>query len=269
MHPLVSLHQVCFPAEASMEDDLRSTAEAGFSTVGLWGRKAGPLPVATTSELLDLNGLRVSTISHGPLFSPEVRGRDEEHLAAALHTLDVAAGVRSATVYCLSGGGSQSSWEDLANAFETFAAPVVAHASSLGIRLLLEATLPLHRNVSFVHTLRDTMDLAEASGLGVVLDVFPVWTDRDLERQIRDRVELIALCQICDYSLGTQQLPARRVPGDGDLPLRRYIEWLLEAGYEGRFELEIQSPELDDEGVARGAARAGEWLSQVLTDLGA
>lgn len=269
MHPLVSLHQVCFPEQAPMEDDLQATSDAGFATVGLWGRKAGPLPVATTKELLSKFDLQVSTISHGPLFSPEHPERNDEHLAAALRTLDMAAALGSSTVYCLSGGGARASWEEMASAFVEFSAPVAAYARELGIPLLLEATLPLHREVSFLHSLRDTLDLAEESGLGVVLDVFPIWTERDLEHQVRDRAHLVGLCQVCDYAVGTQRLPARRVPGDGDIPVTQFIEWLLDAGYEGRFELEIQSPELDEEGVANGAARAGQWLSEVLDDLGA
>ncbi|MGD9956089.1 MAG: sugar phosphate isomerase/epimerase family protein [Candidatus Nanopelagicales bacterium] len=269
MHPRVSLHQVCFPESASVADDLRATADAGFSRVGLWGRKIGPLPVTTTKELLSTYDLTVSTISHGPLFAPDEPERDDEFRAAAMRTLDIAAALPSATVYCLSGGGAWSSWDDLARAFVEFSAPVATYARELGIPLLLEATLPLHREVSFLHSLRDTMDLAAAAGLGVVLDVFPIWAERGLERQIRDRAALVGLCQVCDYAVGTQRLPARRVPGDGDIPVRQFIEWLLDAGYEGGFELEIQSPELEAEGIARGAARAGEWLSDVLDELGA
>ncbi len=269
MHRRVSLHEVCFPDDAPVEDDLHATAAAGFRTVGLWGRKVGPLPLADTAELLSRFDLGVSTISHGPLFQPEAREQDDKHLDAAKRTLDIAAAVGSPTAYCLTGGGTALSWEEMATAFVEFSAPVADYARSVGVHLLLEATLPLHRDVSFLHSLRDTMDLAADAGLGVVLDVFPVWTERALERQIRDCASLVGLCQVSDYALGTHRLPARRVPGDGDIPVRTIIEWLLEAGYDGAFELELESPELDAEGTARGAARAGEWLSQVLDDLGA
>ncbi len=269
MHERVSLHEVCFPDGDAVEDDLRATASAGFRTVGLWGRKVGPLPLDETLGLLARFDLAVSTISHGPLFAPEARERDAKYQDAAMRTLDIAAAVGSPTAYCLTGGGTTMSWDAMAAGFVEMSAPIVEHARSVGVELLLEATLPLHRDVSFVHSLRDTMDLAAAAGLGVVLDVFPVWTERGLEQLVRECAPRVGLCQVADYALGTHRLPARRVPGDGDIPVRTIIEWLLDAGYGGGFELELESPELDAEGTARGAQRAGEWLSHVLDDLGA
>jgi len=269
MHPRVSLHHACYPSDSSVEDDLHATAGAGFRTMGLRTSKVGSLPVATTKELLATHDLRVSTISHGPLFDPEAPERNAEFLASAFHTLDIAAALPSPTVYAVTGGGARLPSDEMASAFVEFSRPIAEHARSLGIPFLLEATLPLHREVSFLHTLRDTFDVAIDAGFGVVLDVFPIWTERNLERLIRDNAVHIGLCQICDYALGTQSLPARRVPGDGDIPLTRIMGWLLDTGYEGGFDLEIQSPELTAEGTAIGAARAGEWLSQALDDLGA
>ena len=61
----------------------------------------------------------------------------------------------------------------------------------------------------------------------------------------------------------------RRVPGDGSIPLIWLIEQLLEAGYQGLFEIEILGPRIEEEGYAAAIRRSAEWLSNLLDRLGA
>jgi sugar phosphate isomerase/epimerase len=58
------------------------------------------------------------------------------------------------------------------------------------------------------------------------------------------------------------------VIGDGDLPVRGFIEAALEAGYTGAFELEQVGPMIDAEGhvpaLRRGVERASALLAELL-----
>jgi sugar phosphate isomerase/epimerase len=58
--------------------------------------------------------------------------------------------------------------------------------------------------------------------------------------------------------IGSLSTPDRAVPGDGDIPLARIIAALLDAGYQGAFELEMVGPRIESEGyesaIARGVA---------------
>jgi sugar phosphate isomerase/epimerase len=59
------------------------------------------------------------------------------------------------------------------------------------------------------------------------------------------------------------------VPGDGDVPIRAIAAWLLEAGYQGAFDLELSGPSIDQLGHHEAAGRSARWLDALLAELGA
>ena len=90
-----------------------------------------------------------------------------------------------------------------------------------------------------------------------------------LDELVREHTDLIALVQIDDYRLGTFDMPNRCAIGDGDVPVERLIRTLLEAGYEGPFDLEILGPRIEEEGYRTPIARSIERASEMLERLGA
>ena len=46
-------------------------------------------------------------------------------------------------------------------------------------------------------------------------------------------------------------MPNRCAVGDGDIPVERLMGMVLDAGYEGAFDLEILGPRIEEEGYAR------------------
>ena len=64
--------------------------------------------------------------------------------------------------------------------------------------------------------------------------------------------------QICDYKLGTFDMPNRCAIGDGDIPVERLMATVLDAGYEGPFDLEILGPRIEEEGYRAPIARSVE-----------
>jgi len=135
------------------------------------------------------------------------------------------------------------------------------------VRLAVEPTNPLRSDVSFVHTVRDAVDLARMAGISVVVDLYSAWYERDLDALVRDNIDLVALVQLCDYRLGTFDMPNRCAVGDGDIPVERLLGMVLDAGYEGAFDLEILGPAVEEEGypapIARSLERAGGMLERL------
>ena len=121
--------------------------------------------------------------------------------------------------------------------------------------------------MSFVYSLRDALHLARAAQIDVVLDFYSCWYERELEQLVRDNLESLALVQICDYAIGTFDTPNRSVIGDGDIPVERLVQMLLDAGYRGAFDVEILGPKIEAEGYAhairRSVAHAGEILDRL------
>ena len=86
---------------------------------------------------------------------------------------------------------------------------------------------------------------------------------------MRENIDLVALVQICDYKLGTFDMPNRCAVGDGDIPVERLMGMVLDAGYEGAFDLEILGPRIEEEGYRAPIARSLERASEMLDRLGA
>lgn len=173
------------------------------------------------------------------------------------------------SVYLLTGGRGALSWEAAAERFCTFVAPCRDEAAALGVNLLIEPATAFHADSHMTHSLRDTVLLAEMSGLGVNVDLFACWTEAGLKTTIEQAISRIRLVQVCDYVYGDRQLPCRAVPGDGHVPLKRILDWLLSAGYEGAFDLELIGPRIDTEGHVAAARRAADNVGAILESLGA
>jgi sugar phosphate isomerase/epimerase len=176
-------------------------------------------------------------------------------------------GARSIELF--TGGHGAFTWEDAAERFSTAVAPCVARAESAGVAIVIESTPPLYAHMHLAHNLRDTVTLAELAGIGVCIDVFSCWTEAGLKQTIERAIPRTSLVQIGDYIFGDTSSPGRAVPGDGNIPLKRILDWILRAGYRGTFEIEILGPRIDEEGHLQATQRAEKFVAETLRSLGA
>jgi sugar phosphate isomerase/epimerase len=234
--------------------DLAMWSDLGVEHVGLISPKLAAEGWEPALSLVQDAGLRVSNIAS-----------ENEVIAESLR---FAARVGARTVYFCTGRAASHSWEDAADDLCQSMAPLVSLANQLGVRLSVEPTNPLRVHRSFVFSFRDALDLARAAGIGVVLDFNSCWYERGLDELVRTNVDAVALVQICDYVMGTFDTPNRAVPGDGDIPLTRLMSMVLDAGYDGPFDLEILGPRIESEGYASAIQRSVERASGILEDLG-
>ena len=82
-------------------------------------------------------------------------------------------------------------------------------------------------------------------------------------------VDTFRLVQVSDFGVGTLSTPNRLVPGDGDIPFQRVLGYVLDAGYQGMFDLELIGPKIEEEGYAAACRRAVDNLGAILESLGA
>ena len=256
----------------SLDDDLALWRELDVDHVALILPKIEAAGWAEAqARVLDAE-LRVSTIfgpTYRPLDADAALGWRAEDQAGTDQTLEFAAKTGAGSVYVCTGAATTMSWDDAATAFCEFLAPSVALADSLGVPLLLEPTNPMRIDVSFVFWQRDAMDLARRAGTKVMFDLQSCWYERGLPAVVRDNIDLIHMVQLSDFVIGTTQTGDRAVPGDGDIPLERLVAMVLDAGFEGAFDLELMGPRVESEGYASVVRRAVDWSSELLDRLGA
>jgi sugar phosphate isomerase/epimerase len=243
VHPRVCVSAIS-TWNQSLADDVMLYNELGVHTIGAAMRKIG---TAADVELLLSSGLEIANVI----------GVGHSGLSRAL---ELANRLGAPAIVFTTGPAGALEWDDAAAEF----AAVLAPQLPAPLKLCLEHTNSLRHDVSFVHTLRDAIDLARRLDIHVCMEINACWAERDLARTIADGIDRIGIVQVSDFSIGTLSTPNRLVPGDGDIPLRRIIEQVLDAGYEGVFDLEIVGPKIEEEGYRSAIARSCTYLSALL-----
>ena len=270
-HPRLSVNSVSSYRQP-LAADISLWHDLGVDHVGLILPKIDDVGWDDAREMVTSAGLRVSTI-FGPTYRPLDADRSlgwwEADQQRTVDTIEFAASIGAASVYICSGAAPTLEWGEAADAFSAIVAPAVKRSSELGVPLLLEPTNPLRADISFVFWQRDAMDLARQAGTKVMLDLQSCWYERGLERVVRHNIDLVGLTQLSDYVIGTTQTGDRVVPGDGDIPLERLLAMVLDAGFEGSFDLEVMGPRVEEEGYHAALRRAVERASELLDRVGA
>jgi sugar phosphate isomerase/epimerase len=251
VHPRLSVNEEC-AGTLSFQEEIGFWADLEVDTIAISPKLEG---IDWDAEVVAGAGLRIQNIG-------------TEHRVLT-ESLDFAAAVGADSVWFTTGTIGSRLWEEAADDFCERIAPAVAYAKGTGVTLALEPTNSLRPDISFVFTLRDTLALARAAGLAVVLELVCCWYEPGFEDLVRENVDRLALVQISDFRLGTRDTPNRVVIGDGDMPLERLVGILLEAGYQGFFDLEILGPAIEAEGYRSATHRSLERATEMLDRLGA
>ena len=263
-HPRLSVHNVTFHGEP-LADLATHWAALGVSRLSVLGDQ---LIDPAFPEFLQRNDYRVEAVTH--IFGGGRLGGDPQSARNALSTvIDAAAQVGARSVYMLTGGRGNLTWEQAAERFCDMLAPCAEHAQRAGVALAIECASSLYADIHLAHTLRDTITLAEMGGLGICIDVFHCWAEADFDALVQRALPRTELIQLSDYVLGDRALPARAVPGDGAIPLEAFVAQALAGGYAHGFDLELIGPRIDQEGRFEATQRACDVVSAMLERLGA
>lgn len=263
LHPRLSLNAIA-TMRWSFEQDVAFWRAAGLSCVGLFVPKLDAIGHERAIEILQREGMTCSSIV-APSFSLFERGRWAEQRATLNRAIDVAH-VLGGAVYGPPGKGRIDGWAESAAAYAEAVAPCVEHARERGVTLAFEPSL--RSNVSFVHNLRDSIDLADASGTAIVVDIGNCYAERDVTDWIARVGKRIAIVQVSDVAIGTIEAPGagtRGLPGQGELPIARLIESAVAAGYDGPFEIEFLGLEdMDEPAFVRSLAYMDDMIAGIV-----
>lgn len=269
MHPRISLHQVAFVRESTTEfvDHCRSIGVQNMTLVTPVLMMPGGIEEAKQARAK--RGPRVECVSHPFATFPDLEKDSGEATAKLVQAIDIAAEFGARSIYMVSGGRGALSWERAAKRFAELVAPCLQRAREKKVQLLVETASDFNVDIHMAQTLDDTIRLAEIAGIGVCLELHACWFEGGLEDKFRRAIPTTGLVQVSDYVLGDRTAPCRAVPGDGTIPLERLVGDILDAGYQGVFDLELVGPRIEAEGNRAASKRAAENLSEMLTRLGA
>ena len=268
MHPRLSVDQLCFP-EATLAEFVGECRELRVDHVVLPAPASSPMAASTPrAHRSRPTGPRPVAINHPFAVTPDLE-HDDGTVATFVNLLGIAAEFDVPTVYVLTGGRGRLSWEAAADRFSTLMAQTFPVAEQHGISVLLENANPLYADIHIAHSLVDALELAVRSGLGLCLDFQFCWAEGGLDALLRRAVPWCGLVQVSDYVLGDRSLPGRAVPGDEVIPLGQIVGFLLSAGYEGVFDIELLGPRIQEEVPRTAVRRTADHVGAILDRLGA
>ena len=238
---LLSINQVTTLEQWSLRQAIEGYARHGVRAMGVWRDKLDEIGAAAAARALREADMSVSAYCVGGFFTAEGEAALHARYDDGRRMLDEAAAIGARCAVMIAGGLEEGS-TDLAGARARCLdglAGLLPEARATGVTLAIE---PLHPMLcaprSVLTTLGMANDWCEQLGageeLGIVIDVYNLWWDPDLEAEIARAGPRIAAFQVCDWLRETADLRLDRgMPGDGVIDIRAIRKLVEDAGYAG------------------------------------
>lgn len=232
----------------SIEEAAAHYAAAGIPGITVWRQSLEDHDPAAVGRLLRDEGLDIVSLVRGGFFAaPDENGR-RNAIDENKRVIDEAEALGAPLVVLVGGATPGQSLADSRAQIRDGLDAVLPHAEAAGVKLGIEPLHPVYADSrSAINTLGQANDLADAIGsdhFGVVVDVYHLWWDPDLEAEIArcGRNSHLFAYHVCDWKSPTEHiLLDRGLMGEGCIPLRQIRRWVEDAGFDGYVEVEIFS----------------------------
>ena len=250
--PINDLSRLCIHTITTkpwkIEEAAANFSASGVRGITVWRDALEGRDIRKTGQLLRDRGLEIVSLCRGGFF-PNV---DEKKRLAAIDdnrkAIDEAAALGTDMVVLVCGAEPRQSLEDSRKQIHDGIETLLPHARASGVKLAIEPLHPMYADTrSAVNTLAQANDMAEALNspwVGVAVDVYHLWWDPLLEKEIKRcgaNGNLLAF-HVCDWNVPTtDMLNDRGLMGEGCIPITTIRGWVEEAGFNGFCEVEIFS----------------------------
>jgi sugar phosphate isomerase/epimerase len=247
---LLSINQVTTREQWSLRQAIEGYASQGVHGIAVWRDKMHEGGgVKEAARQLEDNAMEVSGFCIGGLMSSSHDAEFQVRLDDNRRVIEEAAAIKARAVVFVAGGLPEGS-TDLDRAYGQVLkglSILLPEAKAAGVTLALE---PLHPMIaasrSVLTTLKQANDWCDQLGdgpeLGIAVDVYHLWWDPELEKEIARAGKRIAAFHINDWLAETQDLRLDRgMMGDGVIDIPKIRRWVEAAGYTGHREVEIFS----------------------------
>ncbi len=232
----------------SLEEALDHYAAENIGGISVWQNAIQAMGPEKAGRLIEGYPIEVVSYVRGGFF-PSVDGAQRQK--AIDHNkmmLDEAAAVKAPLLVLVCGADPKQSLFQSRQQIQDGIEAIIPHAESLGVKLAIEPLHPMYAGArSAINTLGQANDMAESiqsDWVGIAVDVYHLWWDELLEKEIRrcgNNNHLFAY-HICDWKVPTEDmLNDRGLMGEGCIPLKQIGQWVSEAGFNGFHEVEIFS----------------------------
>jgi len=249
----------------NINDDAKNYAASGVKGITVWRDALEGRNIRQTGQMLREHDLSIVSLCRGGFF-PNV---DPEKRKLALDdnrkAIEEAFELGTQLIVLVCGADPAQSLEDSRKQIQDGIAELIPEASAAGIKLAIEPLHPMYADTrSAINTLSQANDMTEALNspwVGVAVDVYHLWWDPNLEKEIErcGKNNALLAFHICDWkSPTTDFLNDRGLMGEGCIPIRKIRNWVENTGFNGFQEVEIFSTKY-------WKMEQSEFLKQIIT----
>ncbi|MFO7731790.1 MAG: sugar phosphate isomerase/epimerase family protein [Spirochaetia bacterium] len=232
----------------SVEIAIEQYAKAGVQGITVWRDALQGRSIPAVGRQIKEAGLQVVSLCRGGFFASAEKTKRADALEDNLRAVEEAAELGAPSIVLVPGADPRQSLEDSRSQIEEGIVRTNEAAEAAGVKLSIEPLHPMYADTrSAVNTLKQANDMCEHIGsanVGVAVDVYHLWWDPELQREIARSGEMgrIFAFHVCDWRSPTRDLlHDRGLMGEGCIPVRQIRGWVEEAGFSGFIEVEIFS----------------------------
>jgi sugar phosphate isomerase/epimerase len=242
-HARLSLNQIT-TNRWSLAEAVQGCARAGVPAIAVWRHKIDEVGLPASRRLVRDAGLRVSSVCRGGMFPAATAEERAARIEDNRRAIDQAAELDADVLVLVCGPAPDRDIAAARRMVEDGIAALVPYAQERRVKMAVEPLHPMYAaERSCITSLEEANLLAgkfPADSLGVVVDVYHVWWDAMLEREVARARGRIAGFHVSDWLVPTPDLlMGRGMMGDGCIDIRRIRAFVEGAGYLGPIEVEI------------------------------
>lgn len=249
---LTDISQLCIHTITTrpwqIEEAAKYFSAAGVKGITVWRDALEGKNIKQTGRMLLEHDLTIVSLCRGGFFPGTDLIKRKSAIDDNRRAIDEAVELGTSMLVLVCGADPSQGLEESRKQIRDGIAEIIPYASAAGVKLAIEPLHPMYADTrSAINTLTQANDLAEelnSPWIGVAIDVYHLWWDPSLEKEIKrcgEKGHLMAF-HICDWKVPTtDMLLDRGLMGEGCIPVNKIRSWVEAAGFSGFNEVEIFS----------------------------
>jgi sugar phosphate isomerase/epimerase len=250
--PLTDLSRLCIHSITTkpwkIEEAAKNYSSNGVKGITVWRDALAGRNIKQTGEMLRQHGLYIVSLCRGGFFPSKEPIKRKQAIDDNRRAIEEAYELGTNLMVLVCGADPSQSLEDSRKQIHDGIAAILPDAKAAEIKLAIEPLHPMYADTrSAINTLAQANDLSEimnSQNVGVAVDVYHLWWDPNLEKEIErsGKNGTLLAFHVCDWKSPTKDmLNDRGLMGEGCIPLKKIRSWVEGTGFNGYIEVEIFS----------------------------
>lgn len=231
-----------------IEEAAKKFSAAGVKGITVWRDTLEGRNIRHTGQMLRDHDLSIVSLCRGGFFPANDNNKRKSAIDDNRRAIEEAHQLGTSMIVLVCGADPSQPLEESRKQIRDGIAAVLPEAAGAGVKLAIEPLHPMYADTrSAINTVGQANDMAEelaSPWVGVAVDVYHLWWDPSLEKEIKRCGENgnLSAFHICDWKVPTtDMLNDRGLMGEGCIPVKKIRSWVEATGFTGFNEVEIFS----------------------------